>query len=71
MLLKQWKSLEINHKSPNEIRNVKKINFENFLNKINSKKESIKIINNLYQGDVYLIRNTISKKFILDLKIFN
>ena len=68
MLLKQWKSLEINHKSPNEIRNVKKINFENFLNKINSKKESIKIINNLYQGDVYLIRNTISKKFILDLK---
>ena len=40
----------------------------NFLNKINSKKESIKIINNLYQGDVYLIRNTISKKFILDLK---
>ena len=68
MLLKYWKSLEINQKYPNELRNLKKINFKNFLNKINSKEESIKIINNLYQGDVYLIRNTIGKKFISELK---
>ena len=68
MLLKHWKFLENNKKSPNELRNVKKIKFESFLKKIKSNKESIKIINNLYHGDIYLIRNTISKKFISELK---
>jgi len=68
MLLNCWKLIEKDKKFPSDLRNVKEIKFKDFKKKIKDKKKSQIIINNLFKGDTYLIRNTISKKIINDLK---
>ena len=61
------KSIEKNKKFPENLRKVKELRFDDF-KKIKNKIQSQILINNLFKGDVYLIRNTISKKIINDLK---
>ncbi len=68
MLLNYWKSIEKNKKFPENLRKVKELRFDDFKKKIKNKIQSQILINNLFKGDVYLIRNTISKKIINDLK---
>ena len=65
MLLNYWKSIEKN-KNLENLRKVKELRFDDF-KKIKNKIQSQILINNLFKGDVYLIRNTISKN-INDLK---
>ena len=66
-----WKKLENTKKYPKFIRSVKIIDVKDFFKLVekNSETELKKIINNLYQGDFYIFRGAIKKKFISNIKL--
>ena len=65
-----WNKIEKKKAFPKYIREIKILSFQNFNKKINSGNiyEINKIIRNLYNGDFYIIRNTISNNQIKNLK---
>lgn len=68
MFKNHWKEKE-KRKAPKYIKSIKIINGNEFYKLIDKKndKKIKKIIDNLYDGDFYIIRNSINKKFIKQL----
>lgn len=61
-----WNSIEALKKRPENINNIKIISFKKFSKLIENKDHDnlIKIINDLYNGDFYIIRSALKKKYI-------
>jgi len=66
-----WTSLESNKKNPSDLKKINKINSDLFIKKIKSKNQLFikKMIAGLYAGEVYIIKNAISKQYINKLKL--
>ena len=67
---KVWNDLENKKKLPNYLNEIKIINYKDFEDKVLSCDEKFanELVNSLLNGDVYLLKNAFSEKYILELK---
>ena len=65
-----WEKNEKRHKLPSRCRNIIISDFEEIKLKIREKNQSYleELIENIYQGDFYILKNSFSKEFMEDLK---
>ena len=65
-----WQKLENSKELPSRIRNLIKIDFKEFEEKVLKEESSFveEITNSIYNGDCYIIKNAFSKKFMNDLR---
>ena len=65
-----WKNLENSQNPPTRVNKIIIEDFDKFKHEIIHEKEGFvkKITNSLYNGDVYLLKNSFSKNFLDDLK---
>ena len=67
---KLWQELEIGTNKPYYFNNLRTISSKEFLDlNMNNQKNINQIIENLYKGDCYIVKNALSKEFINQLKI--
>lgn len=66
-----WRNLEIIKKPPTRVNKILVEDFQNFKNQIIEEKSNFarKITKSLYEGDIYILKNSFSKNFLNDLKI--
>ena len=67
--LKIWNKIEKEKKQPLFARKLIKIDYKKFEKRVfsNSNSTRLKLVKSLYAGDVYLLKNTFSKKFCKDI----
>ena len=65
-----WEDLETNNPLPRRVRNVLELDFNSFSNIIQNenKNEIKKIIENLFMGDLYLLKRAFSRDFLERIK---
>jgi len=66
-IMREWLKLE-KKPFPHYLKKANDINFIDFKRKFNQPKQVKEIIKKLYNGEIFLIRNTIDKKYINELK---
>ena len=67
--LEAWQKIESDDTRPSYLRDVVDMDYEEFAEKVNSQEPTFvtKIVESLYAGDIYILRNGFSKKFMTDL----
>ncbi len=63
-----WQNLESKRNAPVNIRNIVKIQFDEFNKIFNNQEKLFQLVDDIYSGDFIIIKNAISKKFINNLK---
>jgi hypothetical protein len=67
--LEAWQKIESDDTRPSYLRGVVDMEYEEFAEKVNSQEPTFvtKVVESLYAGDIYILRNGFSKKFMTDL----